>query len=726
MREKRFLGVGRRLLAIGMAFAVCAQIMLLSVTTAAAKEIPYSYAKSYTDEETGITYFDICNGSAQNRPTAEKDVMKAAIQYGDTLQNWSKVAYDIIGSNKNNYSPYGSDSFSKCWGNSNPTYFDMVSELCKTDEGMIKGSRKKDSSYRTGLQVGYSLSDAKDAMYNIPVYLRNGDVKASNIQKYSDVPILDDDSNRLVLYDFVGNLEKYGGTHKYHYNVFGLVFYDLEFCPIKDEDAVYFSTPMEEMLQSTSEEVASCDGFKLATNTSQGIAVTTLSNDSGQEMTMEVGNEVTYSQSLSNSFEETSGATYGQEIGAMIHFGNDSSKVQGELSLGFSFEEMYEKAYGSAEENGKEETSTSSISYPVPAYSTVSVSKNVSEKNISIDYKQAVAIKYKTAVVAIRGGFYDDNAAVLDVKGYEQATLSTVFGAVNQNNESNGTTDDSIAALKNRYDTYKKDGNNNIEKKAYTLQTKKEAGKSGTETLSRALNWAEIEKQSYGIKSLIDNLNNKSHTLSTVNATMTGKEIMTEYHSSDPVVTNPLKSIKVYKDSLLKRAVTTENITVGKDLAFSGYILEGFFEDGATQYPDFDATKGYWILTDAKGNEIESSDIAELVTDGGNNQRLKANKAGTVYIKYVISEDEEDGYYYFDAPSASAKQIKNSDLKSIPFIRVSIHNNDAETFAASMFSGDNPGLIAIIVVVVLIIAAVVFVIIKRKRAAAKDTSLKGD
>ncbi|GEM_PF-4299390 len=36
MREKRFLGVGRRLLAIGMAFAVCAQIMLLSVTTAAA------------------------------------------------------------------------------------------------------------------------------------------------------------------------------------------------------------------------------------------------------------------------------------------------------------------------------------------------------------------------------------------------------------------------------------------------------------------------------------------------------------------------------------------------------------------------------------------------------------------------------------------------------------------------------------------------------------------
>lgn len=102
--------------------------------------------------------------------------MKAAIQYGDTLQNWSKVAYDIIGSNKNNYSPYGSDSFSKCWGNSNPTYFDMVSELCKTDEGMIKGSRKKDSSYRTGLQVGYSLSDAKDAMYNIPVYLRNGDV----------------------------------------------------------------------------------------------------------------------------------------------------------------------------------------------------------------------------------------------------------------------------------------------------------------------------------------------------------------------------------------------------------------------------------------------------------------------------------------------------------------------------------------------------------------------
>ncbi len=201
---------------------------------------------------------------------------------------------------------------------------------------------------------------------------------------------------------------------------------------------------------------------------------------------------------------------------------------------------------------------------------------------------------------------------------------------------------------------------------------------------------------------------------------------MTEYHSSDPVVTNPLKSIKVYKDSLLKRAVTTENITVGKDLAFSGYILEGFFEDGATQYPDFDATKGYWILTDAKGNEIQSSDIAELVTDGGNNQRLKANKAGTVYVKYVISEDEEDGYYYFDAPSASAKQIKNSDLKSIPFIRVSIHNNDAETFAASMFSGDNPGLIAIIVVVVLIIAAVVFVIIKRKRAAAKDTILKGD
>lgn len=135
-----------------MVFAVCAQIMLLSVTTAAAKEIPYSYAKSYTDEETGIVYFDICNGNAQNRPTAEKDVMKASIQYGNTLQNWSKVAYDIIGSDNNNYSPYGSDSFSKCWGNSKPTYFDMVSELCKTDEGIIKGSRKKTAAIGPGFR----------------------------------------------------------------------------------------------------------------------------------------------------------------------------------------------------------------------------------------------------------------------------------------------------------------------------------------------------------------------------------------------------------------------------------------------------------------------------------------------------------------------------------------------------------------------------------------------
>ncbi len=42
-----------------------------------------------------------------------------------------------------------------------------------------------------------------------------------------------------ALYDLVSTLEKYGGTHKYDYNVFGLVFYDFTFHPIDDDAAIY-------------------------------------------------------------------------------------------------------------------------------------------------------------------------------------------------------------------------------------------------------------------------------------------------------------------------------------------------------------------------------------------------------------------------------------------------------------------------------------------------------
>lgn len=217
-------------------------------------------------------------------------------------------------------------------------------------------------------------------------------------------------------------------------------------------------------------------------------------------------------------------------------------------------------------------------------------------------------------------------------------------------------------------------------------------GIDDTKVVAKSLDWSSIKKQKHYIGNVINTLDTKYHSMSAVGAKMTGTESVMEYISSDPVTIKPLGSIMVYKDSALSNAVTEENIAVGKTLSFSNYTYKAFFNDGSTEYSDFDKKRGYWILTDENGNEIESSDVADLIIDGGHNQRLKTKTEGTVYVKYVINEEGDDRYYYYlNGNSNNKNYVNNSDLTNALFIEINVHNSEVAATVASMFSADNTG-----------------------------------
>ncbi len=148
----------------------------------------------------------------------------------------------------------------------------------------------------------------------------------------------------------------------------------------------------------------------------------------------------------------------------------------------------------------------------------------------TLDYNQSTAISFKVAVVAIHGRFYDDNAEVLDVKGYTQYQFSTVFESVDQSNRVVGDAD-AVTCLKDRYDTWNSDKNLNYEAACYTIQTKQKSDKKTI--LSPSVKWNTINSMSeYPIKALINMMNSKNYPMSVYGAEMTGSSNEYEYSSS--------------------------------------------------------------------------------------------------------------------------------------------------------------------------------------------------
>lgn len=743
-------GIGRRLFAFGMAGAI-----ILQGTPASAGQ---AYKKSFSVD--GVTYQDIYDGNVSERDTDETDAAIAAVTHKGALEAWAKVAANVFASNDKYSYPYSKDSFKDTFG-TNGRYLDIVSALGNSGRNLAEdrnipcplkiktrykpmdkenkepetAGNKSDSIWRTGLQVANSRRSALDAMMQvIPDMRANKYMTANRMIERNYIPALDNSDTDNVLYTFIGANQRRGKTLAYEYNVLGLVFYDFQYYPIPDEEVTYFSDETNNVMDSPSKYVnntkpsdnVDVNSLKYFRTTDSELDVTTL--DNSKRGTTGTGTKTMSegtTNSVTNTFNKSKNISYGQTISNAFRFGRANDFFGSTLTLGFSFTEAYSTAFSNSETSGTSENKSSSVSYQIPPYSIISVVEDTTKREVELEYKNAVAMSYKVAVVGMNGSYYCD-AGNLDLKGYTQNQICTIFGSADRKGENNASTEDAVTNMVKRYKKAKKDRNNANEEKYYTLATKhysksihdtnvKDGKTENWLTKTPVVDWDSMDGV-YNQADLNSTMDERHHVMNVAGAKISGKTNETRYTVCEPALFQPLNETKAYTDDNLRTAVTSKNISVNDSINLSDYVVAGFFSNGE-KFP-LDAKKGTWMLVDDDGKEIKDSDIATLKKDAGKNLVLKPKKAGEVNLMYVIDEGD-NAYYYIDAKNANKNtKMTNDSLQRAATIGVTIHSNAASAAAASVFSGENKaGVAAVVCVLVLIVAGASFLVVKRRKRA---------
>lgn len=747
LTKAKKLNMGRRLFALGMAGAIILQGIPASAQT--------DYKKSYSVD--GVTYHDIYDGKATGRGEDETDAAIAAVTHDGALEAWAKVAANVFASNEDYYFPNGGKSFNDTFGTKGK-YFNIVSALGNAGRKLpaagtesiscplklftrykpMNGKNEEpktadnvdDSIWRTGLQVANSRKSALDAMMQVVRDMRKGEMSTSMMLERNYIPQLDNSDKDNVLYTFVGSNQRVGLTLKYEYNVLGLVFYDFQYCPIPDEDVTYFTDETNQVIDNPSKYLAedglnrSVDGLGYTFHNDSKLDIKSLDNSkSATASTLTLSKSNATTKSMSNTVNNSKTVNYGQSISNTFSFGKMDAFFKDTLTIGFTFSEAYQSAFSETQSTSTTETDSSSATYQVPAYSIMSVSEDKTTQKVTVEYKNAVAMSYKVAVVGMNGTYYCD-AGNLDLKGYTQNQICTVFGSADREGKNYDSTEDAITNMMKRYKKAKKDGNNANEENYYTLATKQYSKSihdanvrdKKTEnwlTKTPVVVWNDMEKM-YSFSDLNSTMDAKHHVMNVAGAKIDGTAEVTKYIVSDPALCKPLNQTKAYTDDNLRTAVTSKNISVDSSINLSEYTVAGFFNDG-TKFP-LDSTKGTWVMVDDNGNEIEDSDIATLKKNAGKNLVLTPKEAGTVNLMYAIDEGD-NAYYYLDSNNGNKNtKITNDSLQSTAMIEVNIHSNAASAAAASIFAGENTaGGIAVICVIVLIVAGTGFVIYRKRK-----------
>lgn len=634
--------------------------------------------------------------------------------------------------------------------------------------GSIYGLPKnadKTNAWATGLQMGNSLADAGNAMYDVVTTYLSPKLTPAELRKYSDIPLLGSDQTdkQVVAYSFVGTSER-RSSGKFDYNCFGFVFYDFELVPIvetKEEDygtnLIYTKGTVNALDALSKGTAMHADGLDYTPVSNGGKGETTVdrasfdNSDNGGTITgaINYSDSSTESTTKNESQSENSSTTSNQsETFTYTHTSQKKGRLKGATrtnafsageTLGFS------ETWGTAYTEGKSSTSSSTVSEGASAnatvnpYSILSISQNKASSSLTLQYQQPCVISYKVAMVSI-AGTYDNNT---HPENYPQLQFCTIFGNVDQDGKEDDTGDDAIDRLKKRIDAMDENNGNGIENQCYTRATRynpgQKVGESDPEVLSKKTNFIETNEESRTGRNYTytspKTLNNYLHLMSTHGGAMSASADSITYRMSQ-IVAKPFRVI----DAKLKDDSNSTDLYLYKGETSVGLNakLSAYFSGGKTEWPGFKDTakSGSWYIVDRHGNNIaETNEYDEQTTDNITLAQIDNGKwvldcnAGTkdgttVYLQYKFN----DGYYsYYDKSKGKDMPITLEDYKAdegkLPMITVHCYMTSAQAqrakrLNASMFAGDGAGgWIAVVVVVVLVLAGGIFVLYrKRKRA----------
>ncbi|MBQ2764731.1 MAG: S-layer homology domain-containing protein [Firmicutes bacterium] len=619
--------------------------------------------KEYYDKDStegiglDVNYYDIFeNYSSRVSSSNSLELYKKAISNGGNLYYWSQFAYDLIkmGGDDNAYIKQNNDaSFDKEFGS---YYFDICADMGHKTAEEIENKNVYGSSSNLTHVTSFDdvLSGVCDDLANHRAQLADSNdsspLKGSKFEEYhymtkdgtkNGANIIDGSSD--ILYTYVACTDRVGKVQKFDYNAFILAFYDFELVGVVNSETI-------EMSSSFVDKAPTVNAY-YNDNPGVGHAETTKS--------------WTYSESFSNSLAtgntKTSEVTHGWNVDVGVKFGGRSGSLMNKFNteinvdLGASGNYSTSEAFSFEESKSQSETyeqsSSSSLSVDMPAYTVAEIISAESEGVSSGVYDCPIAVTYKVAVISLNGQYYDDAAGTSTFGNYSHRTKVWLFGE-----------------------------NNNA------VQDIRERGIHDSLGNSDPFDWDEFRTCSAPASSNVTDLLNGDALIDrlALNVPFTYEQATASL--SGTYTTNTLKlypcrplyrtAISGINTNFLHRNDVIYVIPGGIYDISSNVSVDGYNDQGG-EYYGFNMGLGQWSLAYFGGAEVPA-EVAKLATDPATGKTvlfigkdaMTSAKNKPIYLTYHINDD---AYNYYDIHSGlTDTYAKDSDLAQKASLRIAI------------------------------------------------------
>lgn len=339
-------------------------------------------------------------------------------------------------------------------------------------------------------------------------------------------------------------------------------------------------------------------------------------NNSGVEVsgTQSLTNSTTYgalssiSGSKSYTYEESVTVTHSKSL---PFFGDL------ETSIGFSASQSIEKGWSKEESEERSTENTSEVSLSLLPYTAALIQQQTKTQTATTYYKCPVYINYDVTIVE-----YDRNLRGGKLNSY---VLASFTGAGSQN------------------------ARTNLKKRSYI---------QASMTDPDGINWGTVKKYKYGDE-LLKRIR-RNGLMSAAGGSYTETLSSVSSKVDDLIPTLPLSDISV-------KSGAPKSVNIKQHYSLSKIKLVATNTKGADYY-GFNAKKGIWKITNAKGTPVKSS-TATLSGNAGK-QVLTGKKKGTLYLTYFINDNTYSTADYIE------KYSTNNSVDR-PTLRISITGNTA-------------------------------------------------
>lgn len=506
-------------------------------------------------------------------------------------------------------------------------------------------------TYSTGLCAVTSLSKARDRIIS-EVAKGFDHLSEDDIKNYRGpdaiLSNLKNSKETNCFFNIVVSHDETGGTYQ-TLNAYGVAIYDFDLVTILDDDLEYPNPKVENK-----------DGMDDDTIVSYS------ENKASKESTVSMELSTGVTQSLSNEISKSSNYEFDEGIGSSTAFGLKflGSGAQETVAVKVSAKEAFGSAFTESGTVTKTIENKVGASVNLPPHTAVEIKQTDGHGTDVITYDCPVAIRYKVAVFSLSRNGTD----VFSTSDSHGCDFCTIFGY--------GTETGGISAPENLYI------------RAKTGEDMEDYGKV----------------EGYVYKDLVDNAvdfkypyfwnNQKLDDRSTyiplstlADSSMTVDTIKKSNEVGDIVPLYKLADIK-----LAEWEKKSYDMMEGDEIRIESPDAIGFNDKGV-EYYGFDTDAGHWILADRNGEPIDSSDIIDCErSEVTNRLTLKAKKAGTAYLKYVIDDgvvyETKDGYKVSNdlhAPVSSLIEISvspSAPVNSLDGYRIETRTTSAKATVA--------------------------------------------